>query len=650
MTKQSKMTGVAIAITLVAGLLLWGAQRGMLFGTRALGESAGPDPHAGHDHAKDDTDHDKDAPHDEKDADGEKHDEHAGHDHAKDDKDHAKAATHDEKDADGEKHDEHAGHDEEHADGAAHEEKDHGEKDGHDDEKDPHAGHDHGGEEGVVVRMTTAQAAKFGIVTVAAGPGVIPQRLRLPGEIVINADRSAHVVPTASGIVRKVTASVGDTVAAGDVLAIVESAELAEAKSDYLTKLNELSCCSMDLTRAETIQTNTAKLLKLLDSGPSLDQLQRMDPGDMGVNRASLVSAYAERVFTRDVYQRERTLAERQLSSKSDLLTAEAAYKKAHATYAAVRDSTSYATGKDLLEARRSRRNQEFAVKASGRKLALLGLTHCEMEALDKEIAPGAVSAGAGGKGGAGCTDPNCKECKPAAKVTPAPAKTGHDHVCTDPNCTDCKAHGAPGGEVDLSLEGRLGWYALRAPFAGTIIAKHMVLGEKLAGDADVFTIADMRTVWVDLDVYQKDLKDVRRGQGVGIHVGAREVPGTIAHVSPIVDAETRTCRARIVLANPKGLYRPGLFVTADVTVGEHRAAVLVPKSAVQVIEDEPVLFVPVEGGFQGERVTLGRSSPTHVEILKGLHAGEKYVVKGAFELKAEIVTSGIDPHAGHGH
>ncbi len=604
MKRQSVKTGAAIAAVLGAVLLLWGVGTGTFSVSPAFGESAEHDDHAGGDHAKGDKGHGADDGHDDKD--GDTHDEdddHAGHDHAKGGK-----------------------------------------------TADPHAGHDHGDEEGVVVRMTQAQAATFGIVTATAAPGTLPETLRLPGEIVINADRSAHVVPTASGVVRKVGASVGDTVAAGDVLAIVESAELAEAKSDYLTKLNELSCCTMDLTRAEAIEANTAKLLKLLAGGPSLDDLQRLDSAAMGQNRAALVSAYAERVFTRDVYQREKTLFERKLSSKSDLLTAEAAYKKAHATYAATRDSTSYATGKDLLEARRSRRNQEFAVEAAKRKLALLGLRHCDLEALGASLNPAAKAAPGAAKHAAVCTDPNCTECK--AKAAAAPAAGKCPAGCTDPTCTECKAHGTASGEVDLSLEGRLGWYALRAPFAGTIIAKHMVLGEKLADDADVFTIADMRTVWVDLDVYQKDLKDVRKGHAVRIHVGAGagDVSGTIAYVSPIVDAETRTCRARIVVANPKGVYRPGLFVTADVTVGEHKAAVLVPKSAVQVIDDEPVIFVPVEGGFAGEPVTLGHSSRTHVEITEGLHAGEKYVVKGAFELKAEIVTSGIDPHAGHGH
>ena len=423
-------------------------------------------------------------------------------------------------------------------------------------------------------------------------------------------------------IVRKVVTRMGDTVASGDVLAVIESAELAEAKSDYLRKLNELSCCSIDVTRARAIRENTVKLLAMLDKGPSLDELKRTGSGQMGQNRAVLVSAYAELVYTRSVYEREKTLLAQKISSQSDFQTAGAAYKKAQATYVALRDSASFETMKSLFEAQRSRRNQEFSVKAADRKLHVLGLGEHDMGALRKAASVGSALAT---PDEAGCGNPNC----------------------ADPNCRECKAE-ADGDALDV----KLGWYSLRAPFDGTVIARHMALGEKLADGADVLTIADMRTVWVDLSVYQKDLRDVRKGQRVRIHVGSGvpDAVGTIAYVSPIVDDTTRTCLARIVLPNANGLYRPGLFVTAEVDVGEFKVDVLIPKIAVQRVESKSVVFVPTDEGLVAEPVKLGRSSRTHVEILSGLHAGEKYIARGAFKLKAKLVTSGLGAHAGHGH
>ena len=177
-------------------------------------------------------------------------------------------------------------------------------------------------------------------------------------------------------------------------------------------------------------------------------------------------------------------------------------------------------------------------------------------------------------------------------------------------------------------------------------------MGEVLSNDAPVFTVADLSTVWVDLSVYQKDLPHVRKGQAVHIAPGKGTLPveGKIAFVSPIVDSRTRTARARIILANPGGVYRPGLFVTADVDVSAVSVPVLVPKAAVQRIEGRNVVFVPTEDGLAGRPVGLGRSSRTHVEIVEGLRAGQKYVAGGAFQLKAKIVTSGLGAHAGHGH
>jgi len=636
MTKRTARAAAVTAVLLAALCLLWTVHSGAFSGSVVFGQAA----------ERHDDDHDKDHKAPDKDADG-----HGKHD--KDD-DHAtkgaatKPCEHCAKDKPGE-HDKHATtqeacehckpgkpcehcKEEKHGEHADEKHDEHGDEkhDEHGDEKKGgHEGHDDHEDE-IVVRMTPAQRQRFGIVAAKAQAGKISKHIRLPGEININADRAAHVVPSTPGIVRKVIARMGDTVASGDVLAVIESAELAEAKSDYLTKLNELSCCSIDVTRARTIRENTVKLLALLAKSPSLDELTRTESAETGQNRAVLVSAYAELVYTRSVYEREKTLLAQKISSKNDFQTAEAAYKKAQATYAALRDSTSFATMKSLFEAQRSRRNQEFSVKAAERKLHVLGLGEHDMAPLRKAVSAGANTTAA------------------------APSKKAGGHPeCTDPNCKECKAEKPAAFTAgEETLGSKLGWYPLRAPFDGTVIARHMALGEKLTGEADVLTIADMSTVWVDLSVYQKDLRDVRKGQSVDIHIGSGvpDAVGKIAYVSPIVDDTTRTCLARIVLPNPKGLYRPGLFVTAKVDVGESNVDVLIPKSAVQRIENKSVVFVPTDEGLVAEPVKLGRSSRTHVEILSGLHAGEKYIARGAFKLKAKLVTSGLGAHAGHGH
>jgi len=195
--------------------------------------------------------------------------------------------------------------------------------------------------------------------------------------------------------------------------------------------------------------------------------------------------------------------------------------------------------------------------------------------------------------------------------------------------------------------------FEIRASLSGTIIAKHITRGEKVGEDSDVFVIAGLDTVWVDLNVPQKDLDSIRKHQKVTLSasgVGIADVTGEVEFVSPIIDEETRTAIARVVIPNTDGKWRPGLFVTALLTAKQLNAAVLIPTEAIQNLEGESIVFVPEGDGFKSLAVSLGRSDRIHTEIIAGLRAGETLVTKGAFELKAQIVTSGLDAHAGHGH
>ncbi|UCC32499.1 MAG: hypothetical protein JSU86_09490, partial [Phycisphaerales bacterium] len=94
----------------------------------------------------------------------------------------------------------------------------------------------------------------------------------------------------------------------------------------------------------------------------------------------------------------------------------------------------------------------------------------------------------------------------------------------------------------------------------------------------------------------------------------------------------------------------PGLFVSAELSIGEESTSVVVPKTAVQRIGEEPVVFVDANEVLRPVRVSLGRGDTTRIEVLSVLMPNERYVVEGAFELKAKIVTSGFGAHAGHGH
>ncbi len=188
--------------------------------------------------------------------------------------------------------------------------------------------------------------------------------------------------------------------------------------------------------------------------------------------------------------------------------------------------------------------------------------------------------------------------------------------------------------------------YAITAPFDGTVIEKHITLGEVLKDDTATYVIADLRSVWVQLSVYPKDLPFVRKGQQVTIAAG-HSIPdsqGQISYIGPLI-GETRTALARVVLPNPEGHWRPGLFITGEVLVEKIEVPLLIPKTALQTIEERPTVFVETAEGFKPQPVALGRSNETQVEVTAGLGPGQRYVASGAFTLKAQLSKGAFGGH-----
>ena len=117
---------------------------------------------------------------------------------------------------------------------------------------------------------------------------------------------------------------------------------------------------------------------------------------------------------------------------------------------------------------------------------------------------------------------------------------------------------------------------------------------------------------------------------------------GTISFIGPIVGEVTRTAIARIVLANPDELWRPGLPVTAEVVADEVRVPVTVRTEAIQSLRDSTVVFGRYDQSFEARPITIGRRDGNVVEVLSGLRAGERYAATNSFLIKADIGKSGL--------
>ncbi|OQY07181.1 MAG: hypothetical protein B6I25_02375 [Planctomycetales bacterium 4572_13] len=370
-----------------------------------------------------------------------------------------------------------------------------------DSEHDDHEGHDPESEE-QVIELTAEEIREIGLKTAIAGSGTIDTYIALAGEIRVNQDRMAHVVPRIEGVVTEVKKKLGDTVKAGEVIAVIESKELTDVKAEYLAAVERYEMATLS-------------------------------------------------------FDREEQLWKEKISSEQDYLDKKQA----------------------LTEAGIDKRVAEQKLHAIGFDASYLKKLFSEPEQL-------------------------------------------------------------------------LTRFEIKAPFEGTIIEKHIVLGELVGTESVVYIIADLSSVWVDLQVYPKDLKHIRKGQKVIVSADS-EIPdtgGVISYVGPVVGAESRTALARIVLANQSGVIRPGLFISAQVAVSKTQATVVVPKDSIQSIEGEKCVFTKDRHGFEPVFVEIGLANTSHVEIISGLIAGQEYVVKGAFTLKSKIITSTLGGHAGHGH
>ncbi|MDP1923651.1 MAG: efflux RND transporter periplasmic adaptor subunit [Thiobacillus sp.] len=199
---------------------------------------------------------------------------------------------------------------------------------------------------------------------------------------------------------------------------------------------------------------------------------------------------------------------------------------------------------------------------------------------------------------------------------------------------------GQPGGALTR--------YEIRAPIDGVVVEKHLSLGEAVQGDAKIFVIADLSTVWVDMTVAAKDLGAVKTGQKADIQATAfaAQGSGAISYVGALVGEATRAATARVVLPNPAGVWRPGLQVKVQLVTGSVEVPVAVAAEAIQTVRDWTVVFGRYGDDLEARPLELGRSDGKLIEVVGGLNAGEVYAATNSFLIKADLEKSG----ASHDH
>ncbi|KDC32811.1 cobalt-zinc-cadmium resistance protein CzcB [Bordetella bronchiseptica F4563] len=201
------------------------------------------------------------------------------------------------------------------------------------------------------------------------------------------------------------------------------------------------------------------------------------------------------------------------------------------------------------------------------------------------------------------------------------------------------RAIGAEPQARDLSL------LTIRAPFDGMIVEKHITLGEALSDTASIFTLSDLGTVWAEFIIAPKDLQHVRVGEDAKITSTSfsEAASGKVSYIGSLLGQQTRTATARVTLDNPGIAWRPGLFVSVDVVVERDSVPVAVDSDAIQTLEEGPVVFIEVPGGFIPQPVVAGNGTGEMVEVESGLRVGTRYVASNAFILKSEMGKDSAD-------
>jgi membrane fusion protein, heavy metal efflux system len=178
--------------------------------------------------------------------------------------------------------------------------------------------------------------------------------------------------------------------------------------------------------------------------------------------------------------------------------------------------------------------------------------------------------------------------------------------------------------------------FSLNAPISGVVVERNATVGATVGSDASLFKIIDTSNVWVDANVFEKDLGRVRRGQEVRVTVPAFPgvtFAGRVILISSVVNPETRGVQVRTEVSNADGRLKPDMFANVEIITDVRRAAISLPQSAVLDDGGKKIVFVATEKGYEKHIVTTGIQNGDRVEILDGLQAGDKVVVKGNYLL-----------------
>jgi membrane fusion protein, copper/silver efflux system len=180
----------------------------------------------------------------------------------------------------------------------------------------------------------------------------------------------------------------------------------------------------------------------------------------------------------------------------------------------------------------------------------------------------------------------------------------------------------------------------LRSPANGLVVEKTVFQGQRIMPGMELYRIADLSTVWVEGEVFEKDLGLVALGSRARITFESypgETFTGSVTYVSPVMTSDSRTSRVRIELPNRNLQFKPGMYATMEFATRVHTAGIHIPRSAVLQTGARTIVFVrSADGSLVPRQITAGATTTEHVEVLAGLQEGEVVVASANFLVDAE--------------
>lgn len=492
-------------------------------------------------------------------------------------------------------------------------------------EHDHEAGHEQGeeGEEHGLIKLDSQAQKTAGIRVQPARRAPLAQTLTVPGTVEVIPHRSAKITPPAAGKLVRLLVSRGDTVRAGQPLAVLDSAEVAQAhaavrqaesgvrqaQAQVQTARAQVQQAQNRLRSAQTALQGQRQLAQAgVFSQPSLQAAQ----AGVAEAEAELLQAQTERQSHVTVLRRAERLFQEELIARAELEQAQTEQRQ---------DQTRVEQAQRRLAAAEQTLARE-------RRLAQGGLL--SRQALQAGEAD--VRAAGGDVGRALREEQAAHTTLGAARAAVAAAESNLQAV-----------------EGDGHTEGGGGRLTLYAPIGGVVTEQNATIGQVVERGTELLDIQDLSVVLVSAGVPERDV--ARVGAGLPVAVAVAAYPGTrfrgvVQNLASQVNEKTRTLPVRVRVDNRDGRLRPQMFAQVVLPVGPWAQALVVPASALAEEGTERFVFVSEDGGFERRPVQVGRAFGDTVEITGGLEAGDPVVVEGVFVLRSELVKAELKGHA----